>query len=238
MSAVPRPAQILLVGQKIRQIRKSRHLTQADLASKIGVTQSDLSRMENGEYKVGLDTLFKILQVFELPMSRFFDDASAARAAGADGAESAENAEGAEAADASDASEGVDLDVAGGPSGASRAPAVPPSPLGTITTITTITTIPAAPADPAAERLLADWAVLSDEARDEVLEFIAFKKSQLRAARPRWKSEVEGETPLPSSREGRVDHGPWTAANPDRRRGTGPGSRAGNEGGNGNEGGD
>ena len=77
MSAVPRASQILLVGQKIRQIRKSRHLTQADLAARIGVTQSDLSRMENGEYKVGLDTLFKILHVFELSMSRFFEEPSA-----------------------------------------------------------------------------------------------------------------------------------------------------------------
>jgi transcriptional regulator with XRE-family HTH domain len=74
---VPRASQILLVGQKIRQIRKSRHLTQAELASRIGVTQSDLSRMENGEYKVGLDTLFRILQVFELSMSHFFEEPSA-----------------------------------------------------------------------------------------------------------------------------------------------------------------
>ncbi len=74
---MPRASQILLVGQKIRQIRKSRHLTQADLASRIGVTQSDLSRMENGEYKVGLDTLFRILQVFELSMSHFFEEPSA-----------------------------------------------------------------------------------------------------------------------------------------------------------------
>jgi transcriptional regulator with XRE-family HTH domain len=74
MSAVPRASQILLVGQKIRQIRKSRHLTQAELASRIGVTQSDLSRMENGEYKVGIDTLFRILQVFELSMSHFFEE--------------------------------------------------------------------------------------------------------------------------------------------------------------------
>ena len=77
MSASPRPSQILLVGQKIRQIRKSRRWTQSDLASRIGVTQSDLSRMENGEYKVGLDTLFRILQVFELSMSRFFEEPAA-----------------------------------------------------------------------------------------------------------------------------------------------------------------
>ncbi len=76
MSTSARRAQIIVVGQKIRQIRKSRRLTQADLASRIGVTQSDLSRMENGEYKVGLDTLFRILQVFELSMSRFFEEPS------------------------------------------------------------------------------------------------------------------------------------------------------------------
>lgn len=74
MSAVPRSAQILLVGQRIRQLRKSRHLTQADLASRIGIAQSDLSRMENGEYKVGLDALFRILQVFELSMGDFFEE--------------------------------------------------------------------------------------------------------------------------------------------------------------------
>ena len=76
MTAMPRASQILLVGQRIRQLRKSRHLTQADLASRIGIAQSDLSRMENGEYKVGLDTLFRILQVFELSMSNFFEEAS------------------------------------------------------------------------------------------------------------------------------------------------------------------
>lgn len=76
MSATVRRSQIIVVGQKIRQIRKSRRLTQADLAGRIGVTQSDLSRMENGEYKVGLDTLFRILQVFELSMSRFFEEST------------------------------------------------------------------------------------------------------------------------------------------------------------------
>jgi transcriptional regulator with XRE-family HTH domain len=45
-----------------------------ELSEKIGVAQSDLSRMEQGEYKVGLDTLFKILQVFELKMGEFFGE--------------------------------------------------------------------------------------------------------------------------------------------------------------------
>src|SRR5258706_10225158 len=134
MSSVPRAAQILLVGQKIRQIRKSRHLTQADLAAKIGVTQSDLSRMENGEYKVGLATLLKILQVFELSMSHFFEEP------------------------------------------ADEAPALAPAPTGDQHT------------------LLHDWALLSEDSRLEVLEFVAFKKSQADSRRRRSETERRDDT--------------------------------------------
>ncbi|KAA0253671.1 helix-turn-helix transcriptional regulator [Acidobacteria bacterium ACD] len=147
MSAVPRPAQILLVGQKIRQIRKSRHLTQSDLAGRIGVTQSDLSRMENGEYKVGLDTLFKILQVFEMSMSGFFEEPASAPAP----AESEE----------------------------SRASEV----------------------DRRRERLVSDWASLSEDGQAEVLEFVAFKRMQ-ETRRPRWKEEAEAADPCQRSADG------------------------------------
>ena len=68
------PRKVHLVGSRIRELRKGRRLTQTELSEKIGVAQSDLSRMEQGEYKVGLDTLFKILQVFELRMGEFFGE--------------------------------------------------------------------------------------------------------------------------------------------------------------------
>ena len=68
------PRKVALVGSRIRELRKGRHLTQTELSEKIGVAQSDLSRMEQGEYKVGLDTLFKILQVFDLKMAEFFEE--------------------------------------------------------------------------------------------------------------------------------------------------------------------
>jgi transcriptional regulator with XRE-family HTH domain len=71
-----RPAQLELVGRKIRQLRRQRKLTQVELAEKIGVHQSDLSRMEQGEYKVGLDTLLKILQCFDLSIGDFFDESN------------------------------------------------------------------------------------------------------------------------------------------------------------------
>src|SRR5438045_7517534 len=71
-----KPAQVELVGRKIRQLRRQRKLTQVELAERIGIHQSDLSRMEQGEYKVGLDTLLKILAMFDLSIGEFFDESS------------------------------------------------------------------------------------------------------------------------------------------------------------------
>src|SRR6188474_21022 len=71
-----KPAQLELVGRKIRQLRRQKKLTQVELAEKIGIHQSDLSRMEQGEYKVGLDTLLKILQAFDLSIGDFFDESN------------------------------------------------------------------------------------------------------------------------------------------------------------------
>jgi transcriptional regulator with XRE-family HTH domain len=69
-----KPAQLELVGRKIRQLRRQRKLTQVELAEKIGIHQSDLSRMEQGEYKVGLDTLLKILGTFDMSIGEFFEE--------------------------------------------------------------------------------------------------------------------------------------------------------------------
>jgi len=74
MAAHPSSRKLNLVGSRIRELRKGRHLTQTELSEKIGVAQSDLSRMEQGEYKVGLDTLFKLLQVFDLKIAEFFGE--------------------------------------------------------------------------------------------------------------------------------------------------------------------
>jgi transcriptional regulator with XRE-family HTH domain len=75
------PRKVSLVGSRIRELRKGRRLTQTELSDKIGIAQSDLSRMEQGEYKVGLDTLFKVLQVFELKMGEFFGETEDPQAA-------------------------------------------------------------------------------------------------------------------------------------------------------------
>lgn len=74
MAQPQRFRQVQLVGRKIRTLRKQRKLTQTELSSRIGIQQSDLSRMEKGEYRVRLDTLFRILAEFEMSMGEFFDE--------------------------------------------------------------------------------------------------------------------------------------------------------------------
>lgn len=73
-TATPKIRQVQLVGRKIRRLRKERRLTQTELSARIGIQQSDLCRMEKGEYRVSLDTLFKILAEFDVGIGEFFDD--------------------------------------------------------------------------------------------------------------------------------------------------------------------
>ena len=73
MASIEPIHQIQLVGRKIRELRKEHKLTQVELSSRIGIQQSDLSRMEQGEYRVSLDTLFRILAEFKMSMGEFFE---------------------------------------------------------------------------------------------------------------------------------------------------------------------
>ncbi len=79
--SAPTVPQAASIGSRLRKLRKQRQLTQAELARQIGIQQSDLSRMEKGEYRVSLDNLFRILRVFGVEISEFFDEAPAARPA-------------------------------------------------------------------------------------------------------------------------------------------------------------
>jgi transcriptional regulator with XRE-family HTH domain len=72
MAIVEKIGQTQLVGRKIRELRKAHKLTQTELSLRIGVQQSDLSRMEQGEYRVSLDTLFRILSEFQMTIGEFF----------------------------------------------------------------------------------------------------------------------------------------------------------------------
>jgi transcriptional regulator with XRE-family HTH domain len=74
MATPVKTRQVQLVGRKIRELRKQRKLTQVELSARLGIQQSDLSRMEKGEYRVSLDTLFRILAEFKMGIGEFFED--------------------------------------------------------------------------------------------------------------------------------------------------------------------
>jgi len=73
MAIVEKIRQVQLVGRKIRELRKEHRLTQVELAARLGIQQSDLSRMEKGEYRVSLDTLFRILAEFKMSIGEFYE---------------------------------------------------------------------------------------------------------------------------------------------------------------------
>src|SRR6476659_1596345 len=74
MAALEKIRQIQLVGRKIRQLRKERKLTQVELSARLGIQQCDLSRMEQGEYRVSVDTLLRILPEFKMTIGEFSDE--------------------------------------------------------------------------------------------------------------------------------------------------------------------
>ncbi|MCK9399575.1 MAG: helix-turn-helix domain-containing protein [Bacteroidales bacterium] len=51
-----------IIGEMIKEARKLAHLTQDDLAEKIGTKKSYISRIENGKIDIQLSTLFKIFE--------------------------------------------------------------------------------------------------------------------------------------------------------------------------------
>jgi transcriptional regulator with XRE-family HTH domain len=60
------------IGQRIRQLRESRGMTQSQLQSKSKVSRSYLSRIESGQMTPSLGTLEKISEALNVGLNRFF----------------------------------------------------------------------------------------------------------------------------------------------------------------------
>jgi len=54
----------LLIAYYIVSLRKSAHMTQAELAKKLQTTQSAVARIENGKQNTTIQTLVKIARIF------------------------------------------------------------------------------------------------------------------------------------------------------------------------------
>lgn len=64
------------VGQKIKELRKSRKMTQTELAEILGTTKQSISRYENGQRKADQDVLFSLAEIFKVSIDEFFPEQS------------------------------------------------------------------------------------------------------------------------------------------------------------------
>jgi DNA-binding XRE family transcriptional regulator len=60
------------LGLNIAYYRKERGLSQMQLAEKIDVSRTHMSRIENCDCAVSLDVIFRIAKVLELPVYKLF----------------------------------------------------------------------------------------------------------------------------------------------------------------------
>jgi transcriptional regulator with XRE-family HTH domain len=60
------------IGQRIRQLRESRGMTQSQLQARSRVSRSYLSRIESGQMTPSLGTLEKLSEAFGVGLNRFF----------------------------------------------------------------------------------------------------------------------------------------------------------------------
>ncbi len=60
------------LGRMIAQIRKQRNLTQEDLAEKVDLHYTTISRIETGESDPPVSTIEKIARALKVPLSELF----------------------------------------------------------------------------------------------------------------------------------------------------------------------
>ncbi|MGX8852828.1 helix-turn-helix domain-containing protein [Amedibacillus sp. YH-ame10] len=62
------------IGSKIREIRMQHHMSQADLARKLNVSDSIISGYERGVRTPSMDILIKLKNIFNVDVSFFFNE--------------------------------------------------------------------------------------------------------------------------------------------------------------------
>ena len=64
----------MLIGQRLREIRESKNLSQGDIEHRTGLIRCYTSRVENGHTVPTVETLEKYARALEIPLYRFFYD--------------------------------------------------------------------------------------------------------------------------------------------------------------------
>ena len=62
------------LGQRLRELRRERDLTQEQLAERAGVDSKTISRAENGHFNIGVDLIGALARALGVPTWRLFRD--------------------------------------------------------------------------------------------------------------------------------------------------------------------
>lgn len=61
------------LGLNISYYRKERHLSQMELAEKINISRTHMSRIENNDCAVSLDVIFSVSKALDIPVCKLFE---------------------------------------------------------------------------------------------------------------------------------------------------------------------
>ena len=62
----------VLLGRRIRELRKAKNLTQEDLAEKVGIGTPNISYFETGKFSPAVETLQKIAEALEVEIYELY----------------------------------------------------------------------------------------------------------------------------------------------------------------------
>jgi transcriptional regulator with XRE-family HTH domain len=65
-----------ILGRRLRRLRRESKLSPEELAGRIGLDPQDLARIERGEARVGIETLFRLLSEFQIDLRHLASHAS------------------------------------------------------------------------------------------------------------------------------------------------------------------
>jgi transcriptional regulator with XRE-family HTH domain len=68
----------MLIGNRLKELRDSKQLSQGDIEKRTGLLRCYISRVENGHTVPAVETLEKMARALEVPMYRLFHDGEAA----------------------------------------------------------------------------------------------------------------------------------------------------------------
>jgi transcriptional regulator with XRE-family HTH domain len=64
----------MVIGQRLRELRESKKLSQGDVEHRTGLLRCYTSRVENGHTVPSIETLEKYARALEIPLYRFFHE--------------------------------------------------------------------------------------------------------------------------------------------------------------------